>query len=237
MIFDIMSGTEQELLPLVGPYTTTLSRSMAMSDQDTAAHVIRKDGRSVKQIRHIESFPSDIDRDVFGNWLSGFTDGEGCFAFQISRVSGPLVRFAIGLRADDFKCLQLIQRYWQCGGVKDRWSRVGDNPSATFVVSKVSECHQIVVPHFEKHPLFAKKQRDFLIWKSGVELAYKVRMRPIRNRGGRGGRIPKWTKDELEHFTSLYSVLRSTRQFDSSSIEMPTLVEDHTPSLFDWLES
>jgi hypothetical protein len=24
----------------------------------------------------IEPFPADIDRDAFGHWLSGFTDGE-----------------------------------------------------------------------------------------------------------------------------------------------------------------
>ena len=30
----------------------------------------------------IPSFPAEIDRDRFGDWLSGFVDGEGCFGLN-----------------------------------------------------------------------------------------------------------------------------------------------------------
>lgn len=60
----------------------------------------------------IAPFPTTIDRDVFGAWLSGFTDGEGCFHLSLVKgkeTGGLKAEFILQLRVDDadvhFLCL------------------------------------------------------------------------------------------------------------------------------------
>ena len=71
----------------------------------------------------IDPFPEDIDRDGFGHWLAGFTDGEGCFCLPYTRnrkrtdAYTPSARFTINLRADDAVILYTIQSYWRKGRV------------------------------------------------------------------------------------------------------------------------
>ena len=63
----------------------------------------------------ISPFPSEIDRHDFGNWLSGFCDGEACFVLQADiRHNGAACRASIRieLRDDDTEILYLIQSYW-----------------------------------------------------------------------------------------------------------------------------
>src|SRR5262245_6823756 len=71
--------------------------------------------------RHsIPAFPFDIDRDEFAHWLTGFTDGEGCFQLRLADTRGrrnPYACFGINLRADDVEILRQIQSFWQCGNL------------------------------------------------------------------------------------------------------------------------
>lgn len=73
---------------------------------------------AMRKPNHIPAFPSDIDHDAFGHYLSGFTDGEGSFVLAFRETGGlsyPLAYFGICLRVDDRAILELAQSYWQCG--------------------------------------------------------------------------------------------------------------------------
>jgi len=186
----------------------------------------------------IEPFPSHIDRRDFGNWLSGFVDGEGCFHLGSYRArssdkSNPIVytnhrsKFVINLRADDFEALSLAQRFWGCGSLYEnshppsRTKRT--NAGTLFSVDRWQELLNIVIPHFEEFPLRAKKANDFAIWAEGTRLIAEVMNRPRRGRGpGQVGSASRWTESEKKHFIYLRDKLRGQRKFTNKMVpEMP----------------
>jgi hypothetical protein len=183
----------------------------------------------------IPPFPSHIDRFRFGDWLSGFVDGEGCFRLACSRnpklpgaFRSGFAEFQINLRADDRPILELIQSFLGCGRFtvgKRMVNHRRPNPLLMLCVSRTNELHNIVIPLFERHPLHAKESRDFAIWRRGVELLYRVARRPRRAQRGVGcgaGRMASWTAEELSEFTEIMEALRDVRRFDAPpSSEVP----------------
>ena len=178
----------------------------------------------------IPPFPADIDRTAFGHWLSGFSDGEACFVIQDGkprRVGDKrpslTCEFAISLRRDDLPVLQLIQSYWQCGGIVhyDSYGRTPGNPSSRFYVHKTSCLTDILIPHFDRYPMFAKKARDFLIWKKAVLLKAGIAVRKYRGLPSGKGCTPKWTDAEIAHYRSLKAAMESGRKYNATATEIP----------------
>ena len=166
------------------------------------------------KIHSIPPFPADIDRDSFGNWLSGFVDGEGCFQLYVAkdRYKTPHARFAIVLRQDDRQILDLIQSYWACGGILSRVSHKRSiNPCVHYQVQRASDLAHLVA-HFDKYPLRAKKAQDFLVWKRAVLLWNKIVAQPKKNKGSR------WKESQRHEFDTLLVTLRSQRKF----VTLPT---------------
>jgi hypothetical protein len=168
-----------------------------------------------------EPFPSDIDRDSFGHWLSGFVDGEGTFQLRAGRQndrSEPRIvhfaHFRITLRDDDADVLRLIQSYWACGMVyfaSNVRSKTKANPIAVYSVQSTPDLAGTVVAHFERFPLRSKKRNDFIIWKQAIELMSHIQSRPIIGRLGLSGIMPKWTDEDREKFRSLSESLKDQR--------------------------
>ncbi len=171
--------------------------------------------------QHIPPFPDNIDRDHFGSWLSGFTDGEGCFRLYIDKRYGgiPNAEFAIALRADDHRALILIQSFWNTGflRVRSMQQRTNNHRNACYNIYNKSDLYNVIIPHFERYPLLAKKRRDFEIWKEGVVLLYRMSLVPIRHCVGRRGMIPKWSQDDRDRFGLLVAELQTVRAYDDSS--------------------
>ena len=179
----------------------------------------------------IEPFPAHIDRNTFGQWLSGFTDGEGSFVLG---MYGPargyihyhaIAYYHIRLRNDDLKVLKLIQSFWKCGRLYEdgqrRCNMPNAKPSAIYNIRNVSELVSTVIPHFERYPLFAKKSNDFVTWKRAVELMALVQARKVRGRRRTGamhftGTINKWSESERQEFTQLSADLKARRQYPAS---------------------
>lgn len=175
----------------------------------------------------IPPFPKDIDRDSFGHWLSGFSDGEACFSIrlchnkvnpQYCRVQ-PMAAFIIGLRADDFSVLQSIQSYFQCGCLcfRPKSNRPNGKPSWTFAVGGADKNYTVIAPHFERYPLRAKKARDFIAWKKGVDLMWRVKQSPHGSRkNGAPGMFRIWTPKLLKEFASYVEELKVGKQYKIS---------------------
>jgi hypothetical protein len=186
----------------------------------------------------IEPFPTTINRAYFAAYLSGFTDGEGCFQLLLTGGrSTPTARFSILLRADDLPILRLIQSFLACGHIdpvnREPQRRTGMNAcdSFHFWVERTSDLVGAVIPHFAAHPLLAKKRRDLAIWSEGVALISRVSALP-RNRNGRRGNAVRWTADLLSHFRSLKDALKATREFNAPIVALPPPLPTE-PSLFD----
>lgn len=192
----------------------------------------------------IPPFPDDIDRERFGSWLSGFTDGEGCFYLHFKQwptKTRIAAFYLVALRDDDWKIIGLIQRFLRCGTIHPHSSKSRrqstSNPALGFQVRVAADLEEIVVPQFERYPLMAKKARDFAIWRRGVAILYRVTRRRRKGyQNGSGGCHPRWTPEEHEEFRHLAESLKAQRQYQSPDLThiLPPAVAQ-PPGLFDGL--
>lgn len=191
----------------------------------------------------IEPFPSDIDRDSFGHYLSGFTDGEGCFFLGLTSTGKghsrktPKPIFAISLRADDLPILRLIQSFLRCGRISPTRARPshGSQDSFRLRIDRVSDLMLSVIPHFDRYPLRAKKSRDFVLWRQGVQWVHQVTGAP-RVRTPSGRHAVYWNDERLAHYLFIMDALKSLRVYNGSSAVVPVLPPASCPtepSLFD----
>ncbi len=180
----------------------------------------------------IAPFPESIDRDRFGDWLSGFTDGEGCFRLFWKTAGSrkyPGANFVLGLRQDDRPVLKLIQSYWTVGSIIDRQDSL--SPESKLFVHKTDHLRNVLIPHFEKHPLFAKKRMDFDIWKQGVILAHYVMVQPRIMHGYPRGSTSKWTDAKMSEFSEFVAALKQQRQLGQEAVEIDDVVLDDKSQL------
>lgn len=168
----------------------------------------------------IPPFPDDINRQRFGDWLSGFTDGEVSFTLFYKKTptkTRVAAFFLIRLRDDDTPILRLVQQFFGCGTIHPHNRGKGNgNPAVGFQIRTAAALQEIVVPHFEAHPLRAKKSRDFEIWKRAVAVLYRVtRRRRIGYQTGRGCH-PRWRPEEHDEFAQLCADLKQARRYKST---------------------
>ena len=177
-----------------------------------------------KQI--IPPFPDNIDRGYFSAWLSGFTDGEGCFHLRQDtrtfknwpdkQYTTSAACFDITIRADDIGILQLVRSFFQCGTLiirKRQYKNHGGKPSAVYKVHRTDDLATIIVPHFLKNPMLAKKRKDFLVWKDAVLLLKIVASRPNNFIAPGKGRMLKWTQEEVDRFAYFVTEIKRQREY------------------------
>ena len=153
-----------------------------------------------------------------GDWLAGFTDGEGCFGMNIAKRNyGPKdphghksdktyiswsPYFQLTQRADTInkELLDLIKTSLGVGTVYPSRSRGNKAPQFRFVVRKVQDLYQVIIPLFREHPLKSKKRLEFEVWAKGVRALYNERQHchtKYFERGKKGYEICLRTKQEL----------------------------------------
>ena len=95
-------------------------------------------------------------------WITGFTDGEGCFHVGIATHSEMtlgyqiLPEFTVVQHKRDEQVLYALKAYFGCGVVRNNH---GDRMA--FRVRKLEHLRTIIIPFFSKHMLKTKKQTDF----------------------------------------------------------------------------
>ena len=161
-------------------------------------------------------------RDQFGYWLSGFVDGEGSFVLSFNRDSRkgkvtlhPVTYFKITLRCDDREILLKIHSYWGVGKVNQYKAVEGHNgqPLSSFIITRLIDSRDIIIPHFDRYPLRAKKAGDYEIWRQGVMLLVNARNRPHDCKRPQGGTYFRYTDEEKTQFGILKDKLRGNRAF------------------------
>ncbi len=143
--------------------------------------------------------------DVFGNWLAGLVDGEGCFQIEKrgrnNASANYKCRFHLVLRDDDKAIIEEICNILEVGTIcisPARPSNGRNNRAVTrFYIGAINECTQMV-KLFEKYPLRTKKKRDFTIWKQVVEELQKP--------------VDKRNPDLLEYY---YLKIKEVRQYET----------------------
>jgi LAGLIDADG endonuclease len=108
---------------------------------------------------------ADNQQERLDGYISGYVDGEGCFAVAVNR--NPSCRtgyqlvpeFHVSQNGDRAQVLSLIQTrlggsgYIKPNGRKDR--------ALVLVIRKREHLLQRVIPFFERSPLLSSKQREF----------------------------------------------------------------------------
>lgn|SRR5262245_30505875 len=163
----------------------------------------------------IPAFPEEIDRSAFGHYLSGLVDGEGYFHIGWQKPRRKRRYFVaalkIGLRADDRAILELIQSFLGCGNIHS-FSRSGNRGDvAVFDVGAVGDLAEIVIPHFDRYPLRAKKRHNYLLWREAVLLLHANHIR-----GGRFSSCknpPKYNPEEVQRFDELIAQIKALRPY------------------------
>lgn len=120
-----------------------------------------------------------VTKKLPGDYISGFVDGEGCFALKFrrdvrhDRKNTPVyfywdIEFVIALRGDDKKILEAIQDTLGCGKIStDKKGQV------RYAVNDIHDLSNKIVPFFSKYKLRAKKQYDFNLWKAALMIFIK----------------------------------------------------------------
>ncbi|KKU76610.1 MAG: hypothetical protein A3E64_00065 [Candidatus Harrisonbacteria bacterium RIFCSPHIGHO2_12_FULL_48_16] len=128
------------------------------------------------------------ERLEISNWITGFTDGEGCFT--ISVIKNPTTRFrkqifpefVITQGAKSLSALEKIKKFFNCGSIvlNKRYDNHNEH-LYRYCVRSISELHTKIVPFFKNFPLRTYKRNDFLVFKRVV--AMMVRKKHLTESG------------------------------------------------------
>jgi len=114
------------------------------------------------------------------HYISGFVDGEGCFAICIGThrtlktKTEVKLEFEIELVEDDREILERIKETLDCGNIYTlSYERYGWRPHVKYKIQKISDFTEKLIPYLRKYPLQAKKKKSFEIFAKAVELVSK----------------------------------------------------------------
>jgi hypothetical protein len=108
---------------------------------------------------------ADNQQERLDGYISGYVDGEGCFAVSVNR--NPTCRsgyqlvpeFHVSQNGDRSQVLGLIrERFGGCGYIKSNGRK---DRAVVYVVRRRQDLLLHVLPFFERSPLLSSKQEDF----------------------------------------------------------------------------
>jgi len=147
------------------------------------------------------------DTEGFLDWFAGFVAGEGCFIISsINQGNRFYCRLDINLRDDDLPILLKIQETLGIGTICRRKGEGLRRSQVEWVTHSIDEALRLV-EIFDAHPVRAKKQADYEIWKEAVlEIS----------RGRRKGRRATYDRQRLFYLKQKLSLVRA---YDVPEIE------------------
>lgn len=153
-----------------------------------------------------------------GDYVAGFVDGEGCFMlYGGMRRPGSskagyfnvTASFQIKLRADDEAILHAIRDTVGVGVVREERVYRGSHTQRTYGVTAISDL-VAVVAFFRRHPLHARKRKDFDAWAEGIELLAEIQARvPARTAKPKGR--TRWTEFDRVRVAAIAARVKAAR--------------------------
>ncbi len=102
------------------------------------------------------------------NYVSGFTEGDGCFYVSISSNTNQVTAtYIVELHKRDVSLLSNLQKFF--GGAGKINIALSRN-SARFYISRKSDLINKVLPHFDTYKLEGTKLKNYLIFREIVLL-------------------------------------------------------------------
>ena len=120
------------------------------------------------------------ERLKMAGWISGFTDGEGCFTISVIKNSttrfGKQIfpEFVITQGEKSLDVLYKIKNYFNCGSIilNKRYDNHNEH-LYRYCVRSISELQNKIIPFFEEYALQTYKRNDFKIFKRIIKLMIK----------------------------------------------------------------
>ena len=162
-----------------------------------------------------------LRRPIHPEWVTGFIDGEGCFSVSFSKRTNLRVgieakpSFAVGQGISSRPAMEEVCRYFQSPLNQLRV----DKQIVKYETRSLNHLREVVIPHFERHPLRCYKAEDFLKFKQVVELMTKGRhldkdgMREILSLGYAMNLDPVASSRRKKPFQDWLTFLESDRCF------------------------
>src|SRR3989338_5126347 len=117
------------------------------------------------------------ERLEISNWITGFTDGEGCFT--ISVIKNPTTRFrkqifpefVITQGAKSLSALEKIKKFFNCGSIvlNKRYDNHNEH-LYRYCVRSISELQNKIIPFFDRFSLRTYKRNDFILFKKVIKM-------------------------------------------------------------------
>lgn len=151
-------------------------------------------------------------------YISGFTDGEGCFFVGVSPDSKYKTKFKVkatfqvGVHIKDIALLEEIKQFFNVGNI----SKLGEE-SVQYRVSAINDLN-VIINHFDEFSLLTYKQLDFLLFKEVVEL--------IRGK-------KHLSLEGLNRIISIKASLNSEELSDKLNLTFPYTVSALKPKAYD----
>ena len=107
------------------------------------------------------------------HWLAGFASAEGCFYINILKSQSSSIGFQVILVyvitqhiRDENLIISFIE-YLKCGYIKKAKTKPNE---LKYVVTKLDDIVNIIIPFFQKFPIIGVKELDFSDWCKVAEL-------------------------------------------------------------------
>ena len=103
-------------------------------------------------------------RQINAYYVTGFTDGEGCFLINIAKRDKYKIgwqiqlSFQIGLHAKDKALLEKIQNYFKVGSISKH------GPCVLHYRVQSTKDLAIIINHFDQYPLLTQKFADYKLF-------------------------------------------------------------------------
>jgi len=127
------------------------------------------------------SFCSKIQNLLTPEWILGFADGESCFSCTMIKTSTSnnwKFNFSVSQHISDRYVLERIKKFFYVGHVYPKICNLRSEFStkmsfdinayghiSKFVVNSELDLFQVIIPFFDKYPLFTTKSLDYQIWR------------------------------------------------------------------------
>jgi hypothetical protein len=109
------------------------------------------------------------------SYLSGYTDGEGCFCVSFNKSKrhrfGWEIRpsFSVSQNYDRSEVIRLFKDYFGCGSIR----RDSSDKTVKFETRSIKDLAEKIIPHFEKYNLVSAKRKDFKIFAEICKMVYR----------------------------------------------------------------
>ena len=166
-----------------------------------------------------------MNKQNFEGWITGFLEGEGSFDVNLSKKKaksgvvymGCYAKFMIGLRQDDYRALEFIQKKLKCGKIIkyiEFSNHFGKQPMCRYTITIVKDLKEKLMPIIDRVGMYSKKRKDYKIWKKGVNYIYKVQKKYGWKSWIKGKRFfKKFTEKDYEYIGELAKQLREVRKY------------------------